>query len=132
MNFAAKIKSIESDSSLTTVQKDIQFADMKLKHYNQWLTDESREMGTVYPGFPGDTPVRTVVEKVKEMKAERAVRKATAAKPAKGESKKVAALRIFKEEKGARAKILERFMSELGMSKAGASTYFYNTKALSV
>jgi len=130
MNFAAKIKSIESDSSLTTVQKDIQFADMKLKHYNQWLTDESREMGTVYPGFPGDTPVRTVVEKVKEMKAERAVRKTTAAKPAKAESKKVAAIRIFEQEKGDRVKVIARLKDEVNMTQAGAQSYFYSIKKL--
>ena len=44
-------------------------------------------------------------------------------------AKQEEALRIYKENVDAgKAKIIELFMSELDMSKAGATTYFYNTK----
>lgn len=44
-------------------------------------------------------------------------------------AKQEEAVRIYKENIDAgKAKIIELFMSELDMSKAGATTYFYNTK----
>jgi len=44
-------------------------------------------------------------------------------------AKQEEALRIYKENiEAGKAKIIELFMSELDMSKAGATTYFYNTK----
>lgn len=32
----------------------------RLDHYNKWLCDPKRELGTIYPGFPGDKKVRNV------------------------------------------------------------------------
>jgi hypothetical protein len=44
-------------------------------------------------------------------------------------AKQEEALRIYKENiSEGKPKIIELFMSELDMSKAGATTYFYNTK----
>lgn len=44
-------------------------------------------------------------------------------------AKQEEAARIYNESKAdGKAKIIERFMAELDMSKAGATTYFYNMK----
>lgn len=132
MNVAAKIAEI-NESKMSDVQKAVAMSDLKLKHYNEFLSDPQRELGTVYPGFPGDkqeTTIQKVQKLVTETKKTKAA-KTPAVKAPKKESKKIAALRIFQEEKGVRAKVMERFIAELGMSKAGASTYFYSSKALS-
>ena len=41
-----------------------------------------------------------------------------------------ASIEIFKRLSGDRAGVIEAFQTDLGMSKAGATTYFYNTKKL--
>lgn len=43
-------------------------------------------------------------------------------------TKSVRALQVYNELGGDRAKVIAALMSTLGMSKAGATTYFYNAK----
>lgn len=106
-----------------------EYLTRKLKHYNTWLGDlDSREMGTPYPGFPEDFPVK---------KSKKTVVKAVATAPKSvtkrvvriaGESKKVRAIKIVQSMTGqAKTAIIESLMSELAMSKAGATTYYYNS-----
>lgn len=62
-------------------------------------------------------------------KAEKPDKPAKAKNVAKRAGTKVeAALEIFKRLSGDRVGVIDAFQSELGMSKAGATTYFYNAK----
>jgi hypothetical protein len=99
------------------------YCDRKLKHYNFWLMDMGRELGTPYPGFPEDIPAgkmskTTVVNKI----ATRTVRVST-----KGATKADRAVEILRSNsKLARVNLIALLQQQLGMSKAGATTYYYN------
>lgn len=56
--------------------------------------------------------------------------KVKAAKGAKTGTKQEAAVEIYKRLSGDKAAVIAAIMSELGMSTAGATTYFYNAKKL--
>lgn len=105
------------------------YLNRKLKHYNTWLGDLDRELGTPYPGFPEDFP---------EKKTKKAVAKTVAKAPAattvrkvrvssKGPTKAERALEIVRTSKQCRTNVITQLQQDLGMSKAGATTYYYNS-----
>lgn len=128
------------------------YLDRKLAHYNQWLVDNSREIGKPYPGFPEDKQARPVKFRMKNMQTMNAFEqfdsdmKARSAKPKAEKAPKVAkeprapratgptkadrALEIFKRLSGDKAAVIAAIKDELSMSDAGATTYFYNAKKL--
>jgi hypothetical protein len=128
------------------------YLDRKLAHYNVWLLDRSRDIGKPYPGFPEDQrgePARRKVVKVEmnetvssavmsnvvasvTAKASKPVQaKAPKAKKTSGApTKQDLALEIFKRLGGVKAETIAAIQSELGMSAAGATTYFYNAKKI--
>jgi hypothetical protein len=128
------------------------YLDRKLAHYNQWLVDNSREIGKPYPGFPEDKQARPVKFRMKNMQTMNAFEqfdsdmKARSAKPKAEKAPKVAkepraprssgptkadrALEIYKRLSGDKAAVIAAIKDELSMSDAGATTYFYNAKKL--
>lgn len=125
-----------------------QYLDRKLAHYNEWLCDKSRKLGTVYEGFPEDmeyVTMQSVMENMVEVltgeqvvpeaakpkaKKARATKVAKPAKKAKVGTKQEAAVEIFRRLKGVKNEVIVAIQNELGMSVAGATTYFYNAKKL--
>ena len=126
-----------------------QYLDRKLAHYNEWLGDKARKLGTAYEGFNEDMEFNTMMTAMQNMaatlvneqvipqgakprgktKPAKAV-KAPAARKAKTGTKQEAAVAIFKRMSGDKASTITAIMDELGMSTAGATTYFYNAKKL--
>lgn len=117
------------------------YLQRKLDHYNAWLLDDKREMGKPYPGFPEDVKLkagRAVLQA--EAKAKVEAKAAKAAKPkavkakrapkASGPTKQDRAVEIYKRLSGDKAQVISAIQTELGMSVAGATTYFYNAKKL--
>lgn len=116
----------------------------RLNHYNDWLMDTKREIPSYYPGYPGDKtkkPTTTVVEKpkvapVKPKKGKSVMSIETVgvkvAKIARGpkagtkQSKAIDIVRVLGVS--AKAESIDKIMAELGMSKAGATTYFHNAR----
>lgn len=103
-------------------QNDLNTA--KLAHYNAWLLDANREFGTVYPGFPGEVTI-----KVAKAKATTVVVKSVAKRAAGTVTKLDQAKALYKDNiKLARVNMIALFQEKLGMSKAGATTYYYNVQ----
>ena len=117
----------------------------KLAHYNEWLLDPKRKAGSgPYPGFPEDVELEKAVRKmqaeaVAKVKTERwknanaAAPKKERAKRAKrteGPTKQDRAVEIYRELNGDKATVISAIQERLGMSVAGATTYFYNAKKL--
>ena len=126
-----------------------QYLDRKLAHYNQWLLDDKREFGKPYPGFPEDlkrkgkkmqSPViadiaQTLAGTKAAPASAKAKPKARVAKKSDGPragSKGEAAIAIYKRLNGDKAAVISAIQSELGMSLAGSTTYFYNAKKAAV
>lgn len=72
--------------------------------------------------------VESGVIETKAEKPEKPVKAKNVAKRAG--SKSEASLEIFKRLSGARAEVIAAYQNELGMSKSGATTYFYNAKRI--
>lgn len=120
-----------------------EYMSRKLAHYNQWLLDPKREFGTVYPGFPEDQPA---VKRAKKIAADVVVEAKATAKaktpPAKkvvkkrparsgdGPTKQDLACKIYQRFAGDKASTIEAIQAELGMTPAGATTYFYNARKI--
>jgi len=135
---------------VATVTEDQDYLTRKLAHYNAWLGDPKRPLTSTYPGFPeprpGEAPAKaakpkgkklTVIEQIEKVQAKaeaKAEKKAVKAKPAKstGVSKQDRAVEIYREFNGDRKQTIQSIMERLGMSTAGATTYFYNAKKLAV
>jgi hypothetical protein len=119
----------------------------RLNHYNDWLMDMKRPLPSVYPGYPGDKgkkPTTDVVETPKSAPVKREkgrksvmsiqtvgikVARSTVNKGPKTGTKQAKAIEIVRklgvEQK---AQAIDAIMSELAMSKAGATTYFHNSR----
>lgn len=100
-------------------------ADMKVKVEEDFLPEVEDEAPTSTEAPAESTETPKPVETPKPAKKEKVI------KIAKGPSKADQATAIFKEmnDKGsARKDIIEAFMTQLNMSKAGASTYYQNIK----
>jgi hypothetical protein len=118
------------------------YLQRKLDHYNKWLMDPKREIGSgPYPGFPEDNAVKTGRAILQaEAKAKSAAKVAKAAKPkaekakrarkTEGPTKQERAVEIYKRLNGVKGDVIQMIQAELGMSLAGATTYFYNAKKL--
>jgi hypothetical protein len=130
------------ESVVSNLNAHNDYLQRKLDHYNKWLMDPKRELGSgPYPGFPEDVKVKAGVAKLQaEAKAKVDAKAAKAAKPkavkakrapkASGPTKQDRAVEIFKRLSGDKAQVISAIQTELGMSVAGATTYFYNAKKL--
>lgn len=110
------------------------FLTRKLEHYNAWLMDTKRPFTEIYPGFPEEQDFEA---KSKRKRAERrsslplpTPKKVTRERPKKGEpTKQERAVRLV-ELNPNKDEAINAIMSQLNMSKAGATTYFYNAKKI--
>lgn len=116
----------------------------KLAHYNKWLGDPKRSYKDgPYPGFPEDLEHKAAVTRLREEFAERAVAKEEKAKQPRekkakrakktadgGPTKQTRAVDIYKRLGGDKAAVIQAIQDELGMSVAGATTYYYNARKL--
>lgn len=117
-----------------------EYLDRKLAHYNKWLLDPKREMGKPYPGFPEELTQRkgkkmespVIATVTKALTKEKAAAKPAKAKKAKragaSPTKGDLALQIYKRLNGDKLSVISELQTGLGMSQAGATTYFYNAK----
>jgi len=119
----------------------------RLRHYNEWLGDDTRDITSTYPGFPGDSkkekttvmvdkpevaPINPKKGSKNSMKIQNVgikVARSTISKGPKTGTKQAKAIEIVRklgvEQK---AQAIDAIMSELSMSKAGATTYFHNSR----
>jgi len=132
------------------------YGTRKLAHYNEWLLNPKRPSdGVPYPGFPEDVALERARESLKKEYAEKAFaniakqvtksvvaaakRAAPNASPKKvntGTAANVRTKQMFANEVygervllgETRDLIVAQIMERVGMSKAGATTYFYNAK----
>lgn len=121
---------------------DPDYGTRKLAHYNMWLLDPNREFGSLqrYPGFPEDLEREEAIAAYKEEfvqrkakpKAEKAPKapRVKRAKRTEGPTKQDRAVEIYREHAGDKATVISAIQERLGMSLAGATTYFYNAKKL--
>jgi len=112
------------------------FLTRKLDHYNAWLMDPNRDLRTSgpYPGFPEE-----VVKSEKKRTERRSAipthlviptKKVKRVRVAKGQpTKQEQALRLV-ELNPKKEEAIYAIMTQLNMSKAGATTYFYNAKKI--
>lgn len=126
----------------STVTVDDSEGAKRLRHYNEWLLDPKRPFGgPPYPGYPEPkgkkkmpsnvianmTEVLTKDKKAAPAKAAAKKTKRAGASPTKGEL----ALQIYQRLNGDKTQVLNELQTGLGMSLAGATTYFYNAKKAS-
>jgi hypothetical protein len=118
---------------------DQEYMTRKLAHYNEWLLNPKRASGTVYPGFPEEVKMAKAAAAYKEeFIAKREAKAKVKAAPKAKKAKKVAgaptkqeqAVAIYTRLGGDKAAVVSAIQAELGMSLAGATTYFYNSKKL--
>lgn len=117
-----------------------EFCTRKLAHYNAWLTDAKRPFGVPYAGFPEEVELlkrakRVAADVIVEAKATAKAKSAPKAKRAprrkgEGPTKQELACMIYNRLAGDKALVIAAIQAELGMSTAGATTYFYNAKKL--
>lgn len=127
---------------MTHTYSDSGYLQRKLDHYNAWLLDSNRPVGTAYPGFPDDVKLvkaRKALAADIAVKAEAKAKAKTAAKPAKvkrarkagGPTKIDRAVELYKANmKLSKDNMIDVLRTELDMSLAGATTYYYNAKKL--
>ena len=130
------------ESVVSNLNAHNDYLQRKLDHYNAWLMDPKRAVGSgPYPGFPEDIKVkagRAILQaeakakaeaKAAKPKAEKAP-KAKRARKTEGPTKQERAVEIYKRLAGDKAQVIQAIQTELEMSVAGATTYFYNAKKL--
>lgn len=101
----------------------------RLDHYNEWLMDNNREVGIPYPGFPESEEPAVEVKPAKNLTTVVKSVKDTKAKKVKGApTKKEQAAKIFARVGGLKNPAIMAFITELDMTRAGASSYFYAIK----
>lgn len=119
------------------------YGSRKLAHYNVWLLDRNRTPGIPYPGFPEDL-IKPKGQKmqspvINSMASHLSGAKGPSVAPAvkktakvstgpKAGSKTEAAIGIYTRFAGDKGLTISNIQSELGMSLAGATTYYYNAK----
>ena len=117
------------------------YGQRKLDHYNKWLLDPKRKVEDgPYPGFPEDVKLAKARAKLAEDVAAKAAKakapakvKAPKAKRARkagaGPTKLDRAVELFKANaKLSKDNMIDLFRTELDMSLAGATTYYYNAR----
>lgn len=103
----------------------------KLAHYNAWLLDPKRPFGVAYAGFPEEIqPAKTKRVVAVAPKATKKVKVSTTVLRAPKTGTKLEQAKVlFSNTPGfSRSQIIELFMERLGMSKAGATTYYYSAQ----
>ena len=112
-----------------------EYMTRKLEHYNKWLLDPKREFGKPYAGFPEDlvkpkraAKAEVVAKPAVKVKAPAVKTKKRAARAGNGPTKQMLANDIFARLGGDKAAVIAAIQLDLGMSLAGATTYFYNAK----
>lgn len=114
------------------------YMQRKLNHYNAWLLDPKRDVGAgPYPGFPEDLAlergrkltVQAHQEKLAKKKAAASKPKALRVRSAPGQPTKLDRAKGLRASNPGASKdtLIGLFMSELGMTKAGATTYYYSS-----
>ena len=114
------------------------YMQRKLNHYNGWLLDPKRAVGSgPYPGFPEDLAMEKALVITKEIHAEKiAKKKAAASQPravrarsAPGQPTKLERAKALRASNPGASKdtLISMFIDQLGMSKAGATTYYYSS-----
>lgn len=96
---------------------DPSYNERRIAHYNEWI----KENKGPYPGFPPDLELAYGIEMLKRDMQAKKKAKNTGSKTAK-------AVEIYKKHNGNKALIIEEYQNTLGMTKAGATTYYYNAK----
>lgn len=149
-----KQRTVPHPATLTQAYQD--FLQRKLDHYNKWLMDTKRPLSQPYPGFDeefdmnafdnivavstGEAVVPERLKATKDQKPAKGSKSKATAKPVKAKresagpragSKLEQALALFRTYNGDRKATIAAIMSEVGMSQAGATTYFYNAKKAS-
>lgn len=111
-----------------TAQEQVEYGNRKLAHYNAWLMDTKRPFGVAYPGFPEDMEAPKAAKRMTKV-TDKVAKKGSGKTPAMRVTKLDQAKELFKANgfKG-REFMVALFMTELSMSKAGATTYFYNAQ----
>ena len=127
------------ESVVSNLNAHNDYLQRKLDHYNAWLLDPKRALGSgPYPGVPEDNKLkagRAILQAEVKAKAEaKAVKaakpKAVKARKAEGPTKQERAVELYKRLNGSKVEVIQAIQTELGMSVAGATTYFYNAKKL--
>lgn len=111
------------------------YMQRKLDHYNAWLLDPKRDVGAgPYPGFPEDLALErgrkiTLAVHQEKVAKKAAKTKVVRARSAPGQPTKLdRAKELRASNPGAsRESLIGIFMDQLGMSKAGATTYYYSS-----
>jgi hypothetical protein len=114
------------------------YMQRKLNHYNEWLLNPKRAVGTgPYPGFPEDLALErghkiTLAihqEKIAKKKAAASKPKALRARSAPGQPTKLDRAKALRVSNPGASKdtLISMFIDQLGMSKAGATTYYYSS-----
>jgi hypothetical protein len=121
-------------------------ASAKAQVEGQWIRGEviaksatHYEIRDVKSGFVYGIPKSDVITSgaiegaaIKKAAKKKVATKHTNPKAVKAGSKIEQAVAIYKSENGDRQVVISRIEAELGMSKAGATTYFYNAKKKAV
>lgn len=113
-----------------------EYGERKLAHYNKWLLDPKRKLEDgPYPGFPEDLvkpkrakAVAAPAKPVAKAAAPAKKTKKRAARAGNGPTKQMLANEIFKRLAGDKAAVIAAIQLDLGMSLAGATTYYYNAR----
>lgn len=116
-------------------------ATARLAHYNAWLLDPNREMGTTYPGYPADQEGADKVKRVRKIAADVVVnemaKKTRAASTKKSTGKvtnreRVAALirDLPYNTKAEKELVIGKIVDLLGVTKSNAAVYAYNAKRM--
>lgn len=119
----------------------------RLRHYNEWLMDDTRDLTSTYPGFPGDAkkekttivvekpevaPIKSTKGSKNSMKIQNVgmkVQSVQVMKRPKAGTKQALAIEIVQSMGVAKKHdAISEIMAKLSMSKAGATTYFHNAR----
>lgn len=115
------------------VDMDWQKGQARLDHYNKWLMDPARPLGTLYPGYPEqEDPVRNeTVAPAPEKRHNRRIVTHTLKGNAMSKVTNLSrAIEIVKAS-ASKAEALDKLVTELGVKRPNAFVYFTKaTKAL--
>lgn len=111
-----------------TAQEQVEYGTRKLAHYNAWLMDTKRPFGVAYPGFPEDMEAPKAAKRMTKV-TDKVAKKGSSKTPAMRVTKLDQAKELFNKSPGfSREQVIALFMERLNMSKAGATTYYYNAQ----
>lgn len=142
MAFKEKEKTVR-----TNLDKNQEELTDRLRHYNEWLMDDTRDSTSTYPGYPSDIKkekTTTVVEKP-EVAPIKSTKGSKNSMKIQNVGVKVASTQVMKRPKASTKQAnaitivqnvgidkkhdaIAKIMADLGMSKAGATTYFHNAR----